>query len=249
MTRRVMILMAMASALMPAADLPTAESLLDRFVEVTGGKKAYEARKTEVARGTVEFAAMGVKGKMVRYASDAGEYRLTMELPGIGAMDAGVNKGIAWERSDLLGPRVKDGSEAAEAIREAKLNSNALWRDLYKKVETTGEETVNGEACYRVKMTPIDGEPETLFLSKKTGLAVKMAVTANTQLGALTAEILFADYKPFGGILSPTRITEKTAGQEITIAIESVDVNVDIPASQFAMPADVAALVQPGPKL
>jgi outer membrane lipoprotein-sorting protein len=145
---------------------------------------------------------------------------------------------------------VKDGSERAEAVREAKLNSNALWRDLYTKVETTGEETVDGEPCYKLVMTPTDGEPETLFISKKTGLAVKMAVVANTQLGSLTAEILFGDYKTFGGILTPAKITEKTAGQEITITIDSVEVNPEIPASQFAMPPDVAALTEKsGPKI
>jgi hypothetical protein len=98
-------------------------------------------------------------------------------------------------------------------------------------------------------MTPTEGEPETLYLSKKTGLAVKMSVVAKTQLGSLTAEILFGDYKTFNGILSPARITEKTAGQEITITIDAVEVNVEIPASQFAMPADVAALTDKGPKI
>jgi hypothetical protein len=239
----------LAAATLSAADLPTGESLLDKYVEVTGGKKAYAARKTEIAHGTVEYAAMGIKGKMTRWASDAGEYRLTMEIPGIGKMDAGVTKGVAWERSDLLGPRVKDGQERSEAVREAKLNSNALWRELYKSVETTGEETVNGEPCYKLTLIPTDGEPETMFLSKKTGLALKMAVTANTQLGALTAEILFDDYKTFGGILTPAKITEKTAGQEITITVDSVEVNPEIPASQFAMPADVVALTDKGPKI
>ncbi len=248
MTRRVTLILAFA-AIASAADLPSAESLLDKYVEVTGGKRAYDARKTEIAHGTVEYAAMGVKGKMIRYASDQGEYRVTMELPGIGKVDAGVTKGVAWERSDLLGPRVKDGSERAEAVREAKLNSNALWRDLYTKVETAGEETIDGEPCYKVVMVPTDGEPETIYLSTKTGLAVKMAVTANTQLGSLMAEILFGDYKSFGGILSPAKVTEKTAGQEITIVIDSVEVNPEIPASAFAMPADVAALTDTTTKI
>jgi hypothetical protein len=153
-----------------------------------------------------------------------------------------VRNGVAWERSDLLGPRVKAGSEREEALREAKLNANILWRELYKKVETTGEEVVNGESCYRVVMTPTSGAPETLYLSKASGLALKMTTRATTQMGELGAELLFGDYKDFGGILAPARVTEKTAGQEITIIIDAIDVNPEIPASQFDLPMDVAAI-------
>lgn len=240
MNRRWVLIAMLAPAW--AAELPSAVSLLDRFVEATGGRQAYAKRKSEIAHGIVDFAAMGLKGKVTRWATDTGQYRLTMDMPGIGALDAGVIEGVAWERSDILGPRVKSGAERAEALREAKLNANAQWRDLYRKVETTGEETVNGEECYKVVMTPDEGSPETLFLSKKTGLGVKLLMTASTQMGDLPGETIFAEYKNFGGILTPARVTENVAGQSITITIESIEPNPDIPASVFALPADVAAL-------
>ena len=45
-----------------AADdpLPKAETLIDHYVEVTGGRAAYEKRTSETATGTVEFAAQGL---------------------------------------------------------------------------------------------------------------------------------------------------------------------------------------------
>ena len=49
--------------------LPKAETILDRYIEVTGGKAAYEKRKTEIATGTFEMAAMGVKGTITHYAA------------------------------------------------------------------------------------------------------------------------------------------------------------------------------------
>lgn len=225
-----------------AQGLPPAGSLLDRFIEVTGGQAAYDARKSEIAHGTVELAAMGLKGKVTRYAGANDSYRLVMELPGIGTMETGVKDGVVWERSELLGPRIKSGTERAEALREAKLNANARWRELYPKVETTGEEVVDGEECYKVLMTPEEGPAETLYLSKRTGLAKKMTAVASTQMGDIPAEILFQEYKDLGGILTPSKVTEKAAGQEITITIDAVEVNPQIPASRFDLPADVAAL-------
>jgi hypothetical protein len=241
MNRRNFVAVLLASASAFGADLPPAESLLDRFVEVTGGAKAYNARKTEIAHGTVEMTAMGIKGTLTRYAAEPDHYLVTMEIPGIGKVLSGVKDGVAWEMSDLMGTRTKTGFERGEALREARFNANAVWRELYAKVETVGEESVNGEDCYKVVMTPGEGAPETLYLSKKTGLGVKMTVTASTQMGEIPAEMLFSDYKNFGGILTPARIVNRTAGQEIVITLQSVEANAEIPANQFDLPAEVAA--------
>src|SRR5262245_12071015 len=48
----------------PTVDLPAAETILDAYVEATGGKKAYEKLKTRTAKGTFEIASLGVKGKI-----------------------------------------------------------------------------------------------------------------------------------------------------------------------------------------
>ncbi len=242
------LILLLASPCAYAADLPAAATLLDRFVEVTGGKQAYANRTSEIAHGTVEMGAMGIKGTMVRYSAAPDKYFLKMEIPGIGAFLTGAKDGVAWDQSDLMGPRLKPGLEKAEALREAKFNATSAWRELYPKVETVGEEAVEGEDCYKVSMTPTEGPAETMFLSKKTGLAKKIVATANTQLGDVEAEILFADYKDFGGILTPAKFTEKTAGQEITITIQSMEINAPIPASQFDFPGGVAALVAKEPR-
>ncbi len=248
MTRRIAIVVMLVSTSVFGADLPSAESLLDRFVEVTGGKQAYEARKSEVAHGTVEMAAMGIKGTLVRYTREPGQYLLNMELPGIGSFLTGAKDGIAWDQSDLMGPRIKSGLERAEALREAKFNATAAWRDLYPKVQTVGEEIVAGEDCYKVSMSPPEGPAETMYLSKKSGLALKVVATASTQLGDVEAEILFADYKDFGGILTPSKFTERTAGQEIVMTVQSLEVNTEIPNTRFDFPAGVAAILAKQPK-
>jgi hypothetical protein len=166
-----------------------------------------------------------------------------MEIPGIGTFLTGVKDGVAWDQSDLMGPRTKSGLERAEALREARFNATAAWRELYPKVETVGEEAVNGEECYKVSMTPEEGPAEIIYLSQKTGLGLKIAAMASTQMGDVDVEILFSEYKDFGGILTPSKFTEKTAGQEIVITIQSLDINTEIPASQFDFPPGVAALV------
>jgi hypothetical protein len=244
MMKRLTVLILSAAAVFAADDLPSAASLLDRYVEVTGGRQAYENRKSEITRGTMEYAAQGLKGAIVRYAAVPDLYYATLEIPGLGAIQMGVKDGVAWERSDILGPRIKTGAERAESLREAMLNSSLEWRKLYPKVETTGVAQVNGEECYTVVMTPAEGHPQTMYLSKSSGLGLKVTTIAVTQMGEVPVEILVSEFKKFGDLLAPSRITQKAVGQQFTITIESVEVNPEIPAGRFDFPADVQALLE-----
>lgn len=235
-----------ATAFLTAADepLPKAETLLDRYVQVTGGAAAYEKHKTEITTGTMEFPAMGLKGTLTRYAAAPDKEYSVMELDGIGKIETGIGGGIAWEKSAILGPRVKSGEEKAQSIRVGTFNAPIKWKSLYSKVETTGSDTVSGEDCYKVVLTPAEGKPETMFFSKKSGLLLKASTTAVTQMGDVPVEVIAADYKDFDGVLTPTKSTQKGAGQEFTMTIQSVQVNVEIPAGRFDPPADVKALVK-----
>lgn len=227
----------------PATGLPAPEALLDRYVEATGGQAAYEDRTSEVSHGVLEYPAQGLKGTITRYAAAPDLYYASLDIPGIGTIAMGVKDGIAWENSLVLGPRIKTGSERAEALREAKLNSTLLWRDLYSKVETIGTDTVNGEECYQVKMTPTEGEAQTMCFSKATGLGLKVETTAASQLGNVQVEITFSGYKNFGGILAPSKVYQKGAGIETTIEIQNIEVNPEIPDKQFELPAEVQVLL------
>jgi hypothetical protein len=226
-----------------AADpLPSAESILDRYVEVTGGKQAYAKRKSEIITGTLEFAAQGIKGAIKRYSAEPDKYYATLDIPGIGLIEMGVSGGIAWEKSAIMGPRLKNGEEKAEAIREATLNSTLNWRKLYPKAETTGLETVNGEECYKVVMSPPEGHSQTMYFQKKNGLALKTTTVASSQMGEIPVSIIVSDYKNFEGVWVPAKVTQQSSGQEFIITIDSVEVNPEIPASRFALPAEVQAL-------
>jgi hypothetical protein len=248
MTRRFGLLFALALpwwnvAPLPAADVPSAEAILDRFIEVTGGKAAYEARKSEAVNGTVEFAAMGLKGTMVTYYQEPDKYYMAMDLAGVGKIETGLIDGVAWENSVLQGPRIKTGEEKAQAVREAAMNGTYRWRDFFAKAETAGEETVEGEPCYKVVMTPAQGHPVTMYFEKQSGLMRKTSVVAASQLGDIAADSISTEYRRFEGILEPAKVTEKLAGQEFTVTIDTVKGNQPIPAEKFALPDEVKALL------
>lgn len=224
-------------------ELPSAEQVLDRYIEVTGGEEAYQSRTSEITHGIVNFAAAGIRGTMTRY-SEGSNYRYIMDIPVLGTIEMGVVEDIAWENSLLLGPRIKEGTERAEAMREADLDSELDWRDLYADVSVTGMEEIDGEPCYVVVAAPHDGYPITTWYSIESGFAIRSTSTTVSQMGEVPFEVRMFDYQDFGGVMIPARTQEIAAGQNIEITIESVEANVEIPAERFALPADVAALVE-----
>jgi len=222
--------------------LPKADTILDRYIEVTGGKAVYQARKSEHAMGTMDFKAQGLKGSVTRYAAPPSQLYISIELEGVGKIESGVTDGVAWEKSAIMGARIKTGEERAQTLREARFNGTLFYKELYTKVETTGMETIDGEPCYKVVLTPADGKPETMFFQKKSGLVVKTAVTAVSQMGEIQSEAITSDYKSFGGVLVPTKVIQRAGGQEFSISIDKVIVNEPIPAERFELPAEIKAL-------
>jgi len=180
---------------------------------------------------------------MTRYAAQPDKYYYTVEIAAIGKMETGVNGAVAWENSAILGPRLKSGVERAEAIREGNMNATVNWRKLYPKVENAGIELIDGEECFKIIMTPDEGQPVIGYYQKKSGLQVKLSTVASTQMGDIPVEMIASDYKNFGGILEPAKVTQKAGPQEFTMTLDRVEVNPVIPPERFALPDEVRALV------
>ena len=223
--------------------LPKAETILDHFVEVTGGKAAYEKRKTEVSSGTIDFAAQGLKGTVTRYAAAPDKLYAVMELDGVGKIESGTVNGVSWEKSAMMGPRIKSGDEKAQSVRESTFNSSLNWRKVFVKAETVGVESVEGQECYKLALTPITGKPETAYYSKKTGLEVKTSTIAASPMGEVPVEVVVSEYKDFDGIKQPTKMIQRVAGQELLITIQNVKSNEAIGDDRFDPPAEIKALM------
>jgi hypothetical protein len=236
-------LLALTPAAVFAADTPTAEAIMDRYVEVTGGKQAYEGLKTEMTTGVMEMKAQGIKGKMSGFRNAQNFSYNVVEIDGVGKIEEGFHEGIAWEKSAMGGPRVKTGEEKAFYMREAILARDARWRDVYSKAELSSEETIDGVVCFKLILTPKEGSrTETQFFEKATGFRKRISMVMSTQMGDLPVESTLSDYKDFGGFKAPSKVSTKMAGQELSVTISTMEFNKEIPASRFVPPADVKAI-------
>ena len=241
---RIGFALAFAGVLIAADDLPKGEALLDKYVEVTGGKAAYSKLHSEVKSGTVEIKAMGVKGKMMSYSAEPNKSYTEISFEGLGKIQEGSNGEIAWAMSAMQGPRIKEGDEKADTLQQAKFNADLNWRDVYKSAETVGVEQIDGKECYKVVLTPKSGAVITNWYDKETNLVVKMSLTARTAMGDIQSESLMSDYRKEGEILVPHKVQNKVATMEVVTTLDSVQHNVEIPTEKFEVPAEVKALMK-----
>jgi hypothetical protein len=226
-----------------AADDIKPEAILDKYVEVTGGRAAYEKIQTEVATGTLEIAGMGLSGTLTSYRAAPDKSYTVIDFGGVGKAEEGSNGQVAWSINAMEGPRIKQGDERATTLRNDAMHMEIRWRDFYKKTELAGTDDVGGKACYKVVLTPNEGGAETRYYDKSSNLLVKVVLPITTPEGATTAEINLSDYRDEGGILVPHTITQKVPGADILVKIESVKRNAEIPAGRFDLPAEIKALV------
>ncbi|HTQ56692.1 MAG TPA: hypothetical protein VMI94_19635 [Bryobacteraceae bacterium] len=228
-----------------AADDIKPEAVLDKYVEATGGRAAYEKIHSDMATGTMEITGMGLKGTLTSYRAEAGKSYTAIELEGVGKIEEGTDGQVAWSINPMEGARIKEGDERATAFRNAAMQVEMHWRDFYKKAELNGTEDVDGKPCYKLVLTPNEGGAETRYYDKSTGYLVKVVLPTSTPNGPVTVELGLSDYRDEGGIRVPHTITQKVPNADILVKIDSIKHNPDIPAGRFDLPAEIKALQSP----
>lgn len=226
-------------------DLPKAETILDGYVEATGGEKAYEKLKSRVTRGTVTLGEMGISGKIETWHQAPDRYYSKVSLGALGETETGYDGRTAWKVTPGTASRMT-GPERAFFVREATFNADLRWRELTKTVETVGVEDVNGKPAYKIKAVTTDGHAMYLYYDKYTNLLVRVDAKVVTELGQVDVEVYPGDYKEVNGILVPHLTTQRMIGMLQTVRVDSVEFNVKIPAEKFETPKAVKQLKDDG---
>jgi len=222
-------------------ELPSGESIMDKYIEAAGGIEAHEKLKDTVFRGVIEVGPK-VKMGLAIYSAEPNLHLQEIDIPGIGKMLEGVDGNIAWSYSAMSGPSIKEGKDAERAMTNAKFHDYD-WRAKYRSAETEGVEMVEEEECYKVILTPSTGNPETHYYSRQTGLLVRDEKIIEMEGEKISIENIFKDYRKLDGVMTPFKMIQSGAGQTATITFTEIKNNVDIPKSTFEPPEDVRALL------
>ena len=223
--------------------LPNAEELIERHIFVSGGPDAYAQLKTQRITGTLTFLARNMEADMVTLASTGGRYYQSIDVPGLGKQEEGSDGKVAWDRSPILGPRLKPRKAASTLGVTLDAAQVIAWRTLVREVRTEAQETLDGHDCYRVRMVGRDGElAATRWYDRSTGLLYRTSLAMATDIGSLPVVMTFEEYREVGEIKWPVRIRMTASGQELLFQVVDVKLNEPIEDAAFELPAEVRDL-------
>ena len=241
------LLLASVAAAVPFTPqgLPSAEELVERYLEAIGGAEAIREHTSSHALGTMELLGQGIRGEIEVYSAAPDQSLLIVNFADLGVESrTGYNGQVAWSTDPMTGERILAGRELEQIVDEADYYSDLHDPSKYESMETLEMVEFAGRSTYKVKLVYNSGREIFEYFDVETG---RLAGTEGLQyslMGAINVRAFASEYQDFGGIMVPTRIVQELGpGQSVQLTIVSVEYD-DVDPSVFALPASIEALLR-----
>ena len=222
----------------PAATAtPSVDQILNRYVEATGGRAAWQKLTSRISTGTIEVPSMNLSGTLELDEKAPNRTLAVITLAGASFRQA-FDGTVGWTDDPQDGFHEQSGAELAEARREADFYFPLDLRKHYARLEAKGKEKIGERDTYLLEGTlPEGGKPDRIYFDIQTGLPVRMISEHHVADSASDFQEDFDDFREVDGVKLPFSIRQKTSEVEMIIKIEEVRHNVDIDDARFAKPA------------
>lgn len=232
-----------ASAAQPPAQdsLPPADQLLARYHEEMGAEK-FAAIQSIHATGQLSVPAAGITGTLEIWQARPDRTLMHAVVSNYGDVRTGFTGESGWSFDPVEGPRVLAGPEAAQAEDDAHFDSHLRTSELVASATTVERTTLGGYDCYKVRMVWKTGRESDDCFSVDTGLLVGSQRVHQSSAGPADALILYEEYRLFGDVRMPTRITTRVNGMDQVVTLEKLELNM-VEDSAFDPPPEVAKLL------
>ena len=230
-------LTALSVASARATITPDAQKVIDKYLEASGGRTAWERSRTLHASGSIR--AFGLTGKLDTWRAAPDKRYSEIQIGPLDLKDW-VNGGKAW-RIDPSGKLLAlDGKDLEQAMASTWFD-NERWLEPDQGGGTiTGLGEVKDSLGTRavLEVTPPNGgKPRRFEFDRKTGLIVRDTFKMDQASGSST----YSDWRRVDGWLTAFRTVQEVQGAPANTAIAQMDTvvtGVAIPAGRFDPPAN-----------
>ncbi|MDZ7631214.1 MAG: hypothetical protein U5K74_07670 [Gemmatimonadaceae bacterium] len=218
------------------AQKPTAQALFDKHATAVGGVEAFRAATARTEVGSADITFAGVSAGYERKVS-SGKMLMTIDIAGFGQIMQGFDGTVAWAMDPQSGARKMDAATAADAASSTSTTAGLWEAGSYTSAEVLDAADFEGAKCWPVKIVGKSGRTRTVFYDQATGLKVGEVI----QQDGGEQKVIYADYKPFGALKVPTKVTQGTPNGDVILNITALRFD-PIDATAFALPDAVKAL-------
>jgi photosynthetic reaction center cytochrome c subunit len=213
---------------------PTADQIIDKYVQAAGGATAIEKITSRVMKGTIDFAGRSLAIDI--YSKEPDERISFTHMPDGDSVTA-FNGHEGWLGSPGRPPHEMQGSELDAASMDADLHLATHLKPMFSVLRMQGTEKVTDHEAYVVEGQREGKPPIRLYFDVQSGLLVRLVRFGDTALGLLPTQIDYADYRDTNGVKIPYRWTLARPSGRFTIQASEVKQNISVDDGKFAKPA------------
>ena len=212
---------------------PTAEQLLDQYVQALGGAPAIDKVTSRIMKGTIDF---GGKSLPIDIYSKDPDKRISFTHMPEGDSVTAFNGREGWLGSPGHPLREMHGGDLDSAAMDADLHLATHLKSMFTEMRVEGTEAVDDHATHVVVGQREGKPPVRLYFDQQTGLLARMVRFGETALGWLPTQIDYADYRDASGVKIPYRWTLARPSGVFTIQLSEAKQNVPVDEAKFAKP-------------
>jgi hypothetical protein len=225
------------------APLPEARTIIDRHIELIGGRKAILGHTSTRATGTMSAPAQGMSGNFEVFAAAPNKALMKITIAGIGEMVEVFDGTHGWSTSAMTGPMLAQGKELEQKRLDADYYSDLHDPARYESIRTVEKTTFDGRPCYKIRIVRKNGDEDLEFYDVAGGLKAGAIISREIPMGKITSTVTAGDYRKFGDILQPTTMRQSAMGIEQVLTFTGIEYDTVDPAV-FAMPDPIKALIK-----
>jgi hypothetical protein len=233
--------------IIPAApDQPSADPILDKYIQALGGAQRLATLTSFVATGTsVGYEGLGGGGEVQIFAK-APDQRTTFiqfkDHPDRGDSIRTFNGRTGWIKTPraLLKEYEMTGSELDGARLDAQLSFPGQIKKVLTNLHAGFPDNVGGHDVQVVQGNGPKGLLATLYFDKTSGLLVRLVRYSRSPIGRVPTQVDYSDYRDVGGIKFPFQYTFSWLDGKDAFKLADVKTNVPIDAAKFERPSATA---------
>jgi hypothetical protein len=220
-----------------AAKSQTADEILNRYIQYTGGAENWKSVNTLTTKGSYNYG--GVAFPYIAYSKRPNLYLYVVTYNGKSFSQA-YNGQTGWQIDGFKNEKAKTilkHKKATSMANEADIELESPFINYRQKGYTAylqGTDSVNSRPAYKIRLVGNGDTAVYFFDNTDYSLVKKQAISKNSEMDKAPMDIFFSDYQQTGNIKIPHKINCTTGGQRILlITVDTAKLNEQIPDSQF----------------
>jgi len=228
-----------------APNAPTADSILDKYIQALGGAQKLAALTSYTATGkSVGYGPESAEDRPVDVYAKAPNQISTVVRAGNGLITRTIDGTNVWIAAPLRQPlpvMTLGGKELAAAKLEGVMAFPGQIKTALTKWRSGFPSTVNDKDVNVVQGETADGAVATFYFDAQTGLLERYLRYTASPVGPLVTQMDYSDYRDVAGVKMPYKYTLTWLDGREIVELTQIRPNVAVEASRFAKPAPPVA--------